>query len=450
MPFPDYNLNWTGMIFTVVQVRILQVLQMRFRSSGDSSAARAVIVSLLGASFLCAPAAFSVESNDISLLQPQHAQLDNTPVPHMKLEGKAEVAAPLFTNLREWQASQYYKQGVSALSVNNLYGAAEQFRIAADGFAMANNGRFQAQAKYAEAQTRRLLRQYPQAGMLYGAAADLFRKYDPTSPYLKASIDQVALLSGVGKTDRNNPKKPLHGQATENELPAAEQLKSLPVMTDHVDKVIPLAANVTTLAGGVKVDSLKDADFFNGGNLLPQAAAVNVKDAYVKNTVLKAFTDMTCLEFAALGGNYYTAPDLYSAFKVNGKAIVVGASDQAFSPTVKITINGKQVPVAMDLPGMSRHSKNVLLVTDEQHVLAMDPRTKDTWKLVTSFQKSVPEFNWWKLTHEKKQKYISPNLKRMNIDEDVAGANIPGSLFNHTKNQSLFSHTKPIAKAASR
>ncbi len=418
-------------------------LQMRLRSSGSSSAVQAVIVSLFGASSLCAPAALSVESNDISLLQPQRAQLDNTQVqPRMKLEGKAEMAAPLFTNLREWQASQYYKQGVSALSVNNLYGAAEQFRIAEAGFAMANNGRFQAQAKYAEAQTRRMLRQNAQAATLYAAAAELFRKYDPTSPYLKASIDQVGLLSMVGKTAPNN-KKPLQGQATENELPPEQQLKSLPAMTDHVDKVVPLSGSVTQLAGGIKVDSLKDGDFFNGGNQLPKAAAVNVSDAYVKNTVLKAFTDMTCLEFAALGGNYYTAPDLYSSFKVNGKAIVVGASDQAFSPSIKLTINGKQATVAMDLPGMSRHSKNILLVTDEQHVLAMDPRTKDTWKLVTSFHKSVPEFNWWKLTHEKKQKYISPNLKRMNVDEEVAGANIPGSFFNHTKTQSLFSHTKP-------
>ncbi len=421
---------------------------MRLRSSGNLPAARA-ITALLGASIFCAPAAFSVESNDISLLQPQKAQLDNTPVQSstMKLQGKAEVAAPLFTNLREWQASQFYKQGVSALAVNNLYGAAEQFRIAEAGFGMANNGRFQAQAKYAEAQTRRLLRQNAQSATLYAQAAELFRKYDPTSPYLKASIDQSGLLSMVGKPDLTK-KKPLQGQATENELPPAETLKSLPAMTDHVDKVVPLTGSVTQLAGGIKVDSLKDADFFNGGNQLPKAAAVNVTEGYVKNTVLKAFTDMTCLEFTALGGNYYTAPDLYSAFKVNGKAVVVGASDQAFSPTVKFTINGKQASVAMDLPGMSRHSKNVLLVTDEQHVLAMDPRTKDTWKLVTQFNKSVPEFHWWKLTHEKKQKYISPNLKRMNIDEDVAGANVPGSFFNHTKNQSLFSHTKPTTQAS--
>lgn len=435
------------MICSVKQVRNHRVFQMRLRSSGSSPAARS-IAALIGAMFLCAPAAYSVESNDINMLQPQKAQLDNTPQQsRIKLEGKAEVAAPLFTNLREWQASQYYKQGVSALSVNNLYGAAEQFRIAEAGFGMANNGRFQAQAKYAEAQTRRLLRQNAQAATLYAQAAELFRKYDPTSPYLKASIDQSGLLSMVGKPDFSK-KKPLQGAATENDLLPADTLKSLPAMTDHVDKVIPLAAKVTQLAGGIKVDALKDADFFNGGNLLPTAAAVNVTDGYVKNTVLKAFTDMTCLEFAALGGNYYTAPDLYSAFKVNGKAVVVGASDQAFSPTVNITINGKQAAVAMDLPGMSRHSKNVLLVTDEQHVLAMDPRTKDTWKLCTQMSKGAPEFHWWKLTHEKKQKYISPNMKRVDIDQEVAGSNVPGSFFNHTKSQSLFSHTKPTASAS--
>lgn len=417
---------------------------MRLRSSGYSPVVR-ISAALLGALFLVAvPAAYSVESNDITMLQPQKPQLDNSPVQQsrIKLEGKAEVAAPLFSNLREWQASQFYKQGVSALAVNNLYGAAEQFRIAEAGFGMANNGRFQAQAKYAEAQTRRLLRQNAQAATLYAQAAELFRKYDPSSPYLKASIDQAGLLSMVGKPDFSK-KKPLEGVATENDLLPADTLKSLPAMTDHVDKVIPLTGKVTQLAGGVKIDSLKDADFFNGGNLLPTAAAVNVTDGYVKNTVLKAFTDMTCLEFAALGGNYYTAPDLYSAFKVNGKAVVVGASDQAFSPTVKITINGKQASVAMDLPGMSRHSKNVLLVTDEQHVLAMDPRTSDTWKLCTQFNKGAPEFHWWKLTHEKKQKYISPNMKRVDIDQEVAGASVPGSFFSHTKNQSLFSRTKP-------
>jgi hypothetical protein len=64
--------------------------------------------------------------------------------------------------------------------------------------------------------------------------------------------------------------------------------------------------------------------------------------------------------------------------------------------------------------------------------------------------KGAPEFHWWKLTHEKKQKYISPNMKRVDIDEEVAGANVPGSFFNHTKSQSLFSHTKPTTKASAR
>lgn len=416
-----------------------------FRSSGELTALRAALLGIISFSVAMAPTAFAVESNDMAMLQPQKAQMDTTQAQSSKmLQGSAEVAAPLFTNVREYQASMYYKQGVSALAVNNLYGAAEQFKVAAYGFGTAGNGRLQAQAKYAEAQTRRMLRQNAESSKLYAEAAELFKKFDPSSPYLKASIDQSGLLSMVGKMD-NSKRKPLTGEVTENELPPAEQLKSLPAMTDKVDKSIPLQGSITQLAGGVNLNALKDEDFFNGANQLPKAAAVNVSDAYVKNTVFKAFADMTCLEFAALGGNYYTAPSLYSAFKVNGKAVVVGASDQAFSPTVNITINGKQVPVAMDLPEMSRHSKNVLLVTDEQHVLAMDPRTKDAWKLVTSFKGNAPEFHWWKLTHEKKQKYISPNLKRLTVDEDVAGANVPGSFFNHSKNASLFSHTKPAA-----
>jgi hypothetical protein len=173
-----------------------------------------------------------------------------------------------------------------------------------------------------------------------------------------------------------------------------------------VDRSVFLKGRLTQLEDGTKIASLKDSDFFNGSlkRLVPEPATANITDGYVRDVVYKAFVSMNCLEFTALGCNYYSAPDNYKALMAGGRNIVVGASDSMAmtSPTIHLTIRGRQYGVAMDLPGLNRSSHNVLVCTDGQHVLAIDPRTHDSWRLIASFGNKVPDFSWSKLTHIKK------------------------------------------------
>ena len=234
------------------------------------------------------------------------------------------------------------------------------------------------------------MRQDAKAAKIFGMAADLFKRYDPSNPFLKASLARM---------DDRKPPAPLQGKLTHQDV----RLRSLPPQMDTVQRNIPLKGNVTELEDGTKVASLHDNDFFTGGQrrLLPEAAAADIHEGFVKDQILKAFAQMNCLEFAALGGNTYTAPDNYTSLKSGGKPIVIGASDEFWSPSIKLFLNGKQYGISMDLPGMNKYSHNVLVVTDGQHVLALDPRTHDTWKLMAAVAKKRkgPEFNWQKLGH---------------------------------------------------
>jgi hypothetical protein len=319
------------------------------------------------------------------------------PAPSMKLEGKLEIRDAI----SGWQASQAYQQGFMAMQSNNFVAAADMFKYAGDGFESAGLGRFAGEARYAQAQANKLLRRDAQASKLFGMAADLFRKYDPKSPFLKAAMARM------------DPRdRALQGKATTTALsastsisaPTATILKTLPAHSDTVSRTIPLKGKLTQFEDGTKLASLKDDEFFNGGSkrLLPEAAACDVTDLYVKEQVLKSFAEMNCLEFTTLGGNQYTAPDSYGSLKADGKNVIVGAADDFWTPTIKLSLNGRQYGVSMDLPGKNKYSHNVLVVTDGQHILALDPRTHDTWKLMASFSKKTPEFDWEKLSHIKK------------------------------------------------
>jgi hypothetical protein len=301
-----------------------------------------------------------------------------------RLEGRAELAQPL----EGWQASQAYRQGFAAMNANNFAAAANCFKVAGDGFEASGEGVHAGEARFAEAQANKLMRQDAKAAKIFGMAAELFKKYDPSNPFLKASLARMG-----------DKKPPLQGTLTHQDV----RLRSLPPQMDTVQRTIPLKGKVTELDDGTKIASLHDNDFFTGGQrrLLPEAAAADINEGFIKDQILKAFAQMNCLEFAALGGNTYTAPDNYTSLKSGGKPIVIGASEELWSPSIKLFLNRKQYGISMDLPGMNKYSHNVLVVTDGQHVLAIDPRTHDTWKLMAAVAKKQkgPEFNWQKLGH---------------------------------------------------
>jgi hypothetical protein len=188
----------------------------------------------------------------------------------------------------------------------------------------------------------------------------------------------------------------LRSKVTQDEL----MLKAIyPLMA--VDRSVPLKGKLTELADGTKLAALKDDGLFERDlkRLVQETATVDLSDAYVQRTVYKAFVQMDCLEFAALGANYYTAPDFYKSFQYGGRNIIIGASDNLKSPVLKLTIAGHIYEVTMELPGLNRSSHNVVVVTDGQHVLCIDPRTYDTWKLLLSFTNSQTKLSWLKLEH---------------------------------------------------
>lgn len=335
------------------------------------------------------PAAFSAGESEPS----------DAGAPTFKLQGHAMVEEQQISrnkNLEAWQASQAYRWGAMSLDVGNLPYACEWFRVAGDGFeASIGESKFLAEARFAEGFARLRMGQQAKAAQLFDIAVKLFRKYDPYSPYLRAG---VAALDRLPK-----PKmRPLQAKIEERQEKKFKMV-ALPGQLDKVSRTVPLAGKLTALEDGTLLASLRDDQVFVGGKkrLLSQAAALDISDEYVKKTVYKAFLKMTCLEFSALTANYETAGKNYKALKASGKTVAVGAADDWATPSVSLVLNGNSYKVPMDLPGINRTSKNVLLVTDGQTVLAIDPRTDDTWKLIATFYQQHADFNWWKLTHRK-------------------------------------------------
>lgn len=383
---------------------------------------RSIAVSLLlvaSATGAYSPALGGQINNRHPALKAQSPRFDESaalsqPSAPVRLQGKAEIQQQVMNpQYVAWQAGMMYRLGGAALDNRNYELAAEYFKQAGDRFQLSvGEGKFVGESRFAEAQARRFLRQDAKAADLFQIAAEQFQQYDPYNPFLKAALDSLAYLRPLhGKLDKTASKpKSLVGKVTQSQPQTSMHLLPMPLprMANVVDKNVTLKANVTKLENGTLIASLKDNELFTRG-LLPEAAAVDVSDKFVHDAVYKAFLKMTCLESAALGGNYYTAPDEYKAFKADSKTVVVGAANEFWSPVVRLKLNGKEYPICMDLPGMSKGTKNVLLVHDGEHVLALDPRTGDSWKLMAVTTSKLPDFSWWKLTHTKKM----PITKRM-------------------------------------
>lgn len=296
-----------------------------------------------------------------------------------------------------------YQQGWYLLGMRQFQAAAEYFQVAGDQMeASSGRTRFLAEARFAEAQTRRLIGQYDRSKDLYRRAIAVFEEVDPTSFYLNAA--RTALKEMSPKEDPGKPA-PLKGQVKKSAPPKPLVPLKIPGI-EKVDSDFPLSGKITQLDNGVSINSLHDGDFFNRSRgTLTQTAAVDISDEYVKNVIHKAWLKMNCLETGAVGATHYSAPIFYKAIKSGGKPVAVGAGSDLLSPTAELKLNGKIYKVAMDLPHISPNTRNVMLITDDKNVLAVDPRTSETWKLCANFAKKVPEFNWWKLGRQKGRKF---------------------------------------------
>ncbi len=339
--------------------------------------------------------------------------LDNTKVPVLAQNKTGAGSAPMFLQGGIQHVDKLppppgycpringlgtYQQAWYALGMKQYNIAADYFQIAGDQMeASAGETRFLAEARFAEAQTRKLLGQYDRAKDLYKRAIAIFDRTDPSNFYLKAAHDAL-----------NELDKPLKASVQKTAAPAPKAvLKAMPIPgIEKVASDIQLTAQVTQLDSGVSLNSLHDGDFFNRSRgLIPQSAAVDISDNYVKDVIKKAWLKMNCLETGSVGATNYSAPIFYKPIKSAGKPVAVGAATDLQCPFAELKLNGKMYKVPMDLPRLSPNSRNVMLVTDDRHVLAIDPRTSEAWKLCANFSKKVPDFNWWKLGRQKGRKF---------------------------------------------
>jgi tetratricopeptide (TPR) repeat protein len=295
------------------------------------------------------------------------------PQPSRKLEGRAEVNQQHDPNAL-MKAGTFYRQGVSALNSENIRLAADSFKRAGDLLeAIEGQEQFLGEARYAEAQSRRLLGQADAAAHLYQAAIDTFQQYDPLNPYLKGALDSLKKLKPAlkGKVDRDEAR-----------------LKALanPTQIMIVDRDVKLKGRISD----------------TGARLSAEKATSDVESGYVRNTVHQAFLKMTCLETAELGSNYNTAQAKWMPLLANGHTASLTTSSDLNTPSISIKLNGRLYSVLVELPEMSANRRTVFLLTDGSKVIAIDPSTEDVWLMCAKFGNvKGPDFSWKKLNHHK-------------------------------------------------
>lgn len=320
--------------------------------------------------------------------------------PTMRLEGRAEVAVSGDPLIEAWLASQAYRFGAWHLSVGQLPYAAMRFRESSDRFMGAiGPSKFAGEAMFAEAQVRRLMGQLDESARLFQGAVEQLKEHDPKSPYIAAGIQYLKYLPPLPRKKQSAKmaplSKPLQGSvATYGHRPLVQQ-------AGIVDRNVPLTGQVTQLEGGVETNTLKEGVVFGGAKQIAGIAPVDVSDDFVKKSLYKAFLKMTCLETAALGANYTTVANNYKSFRVGDMNVAAGGSDDLGAPVIRLKLKGQDYGISMALPGMAGNSKNVMVVTDGTNILAVDPRTYDTWKLIINWKGKKPEFDWWRLRHVK-------------------------------------------------
>lgn len=340
-----------------------------------------VAAAVIAGVFSPAPGICSNDTSDLVASSDTSVPGSDGPAPGKSkmLQGKAEATAVKDANLRAWQSSQLYKQGALALDRKDYRSAAALFKRAGDGFDMEGSEKFEAQARFAEAQTRRLLGQTDQSSKCYQAAIDLFNEYDPLSPYLKASLDNLKKV-----------KPALTGQVASQQA----RLNALMIPTN----IMRVDRNVV-LKGG-----LSD---FGSAKLLAQRGTADVRSDEINKTVHKAFVRMTCLETAELGSNYLTYENRWYPLIANGRTVAIGASSDFLAPSIKVKINERYYNVDVELPGIGSTKRTVFLLTDGNHIVAIEPNSEDMWSLIGDFKSKEISFSWKKLSHYKPKRKVS-------------------------------------------
>lgn len=140
---------------------------------------------------------------------------------------------------------------------------------------------------------------------------------------------------------------------------------------------------------------------FRGGGLQSLAGIGDPLTAKSKKVLYKGFLQMNCLEFNELGANYYTAERNY-----RGVGIKYGISTktaQNISSDATVNFGGRDHAIQMSLPAF--RGGQVFLYSNDQHLIAIDPRTYDAWVWQPQSPQSDVGATWKKLTHRKPKTY---------------------------------------------
>lgn len=293
----------------------------------------------------------------------------------LKLEGKLErteievAAAEL--------ALKDYKKGFAFLSAGKFAPAAELFKRSGAQFDRGYE-KYRAESLYAEAQCRRMLGQTTEASRLYQAAIKLFKAHDAESPYLKAAIEQLGNIE-------------LKGQVAAMDAPPRKLVGAV-----DIDRTV-------TLQGRVGDDGVR---------LSGRKAVLDVEKKFIDDSIHQCFVEMTCLETAELGSNSTNANNRWVPLQAYEKPAAVLASDNYFTPLMKVKINGKKYNVNIDLPDLASSQRTVLLLTDGEKICAIDPGTNDVWLLKMTLNKDgTANFKFKKLLHQKDRKFKKTPVK---------------------------------------
>jgi hypothetical protein len=294
------------------------------------------------------------------------------PKSKLKFEGKAEVTVVEDNTKRAQTATRLYKDGVKALDKHDYIHAAVDFMQAGDIFqSLRDCEKFLAEARFAEAQSRRLAGQTAAAARLYQTAVDLFEEYDPLNAYLKAALDNLRPLA---------PQ--LRGKINQSEV----RLKAL----SNATRLVIVDRNII-LKGGV-----------DNGIILTDVEHAKLDNDFIRKTVYKAFCEMTCLETTALGSNSITAETRWLPLIAKGSIVSVSASSSNFlNPLISVKLNGHYYNVPIDLPGLSANRRTVFLLTDGSNIIAIDPVKETVWLLTAHFKGKDADFSWKNLEHRK-------------------------------------------------
>ena len=166
----------------------------------------------------------------------------------IKLQGHAEVQQ-FQRDMQAWQASQLYRQGAYLMAVSDFNSAADCFNQAGDGFDSAlGPSKFEAEARYAEAQCRRLLKQNAKAVALFQIAVDMFQEYDPRNPYLKAGRGYLDQMNGSKPPLKAKSPRRYWREKVSEEKQQKMELHFLQPHNDFIDNRVSLKGNVTELA----------------------------------------------------------------------------------------------------------------------------------------------------------------------------------------------------------